>query len=610
MTEGTFVSMDFNLPIRDKPVSHAFSEVPICEQCGQEEPPFFNMDCAYCKHILNSPSTTVSQIFAIMRQWAPSTQRKIGLLVEEAIRRGANVNDRDSLTDMTMLHYCAKAGAAKIGNLEGVIAAIRTLLHSGVNVEARCNWVDMTAIHFAALFNAPDVILILVREGNANPQVLSHEHDDGNALHIAARALALDAIRVLLRLDCDPHLENSKSLKPVECMPEKYGHIQCEQYKILEVVDKIHQEFEAFESLNVTQARSRRQAEDPQTQKDTTKKDRHLIRRESGSFSNLESLGLKIGDRVCVNRKRNGILRFFGKTDFQSGLWAGVELDEDSGRNDGSVGNYRYFSCRPNFGIFCVPSKLDPIASPELQHTSSSMDNRERSESGLADLPSLRPSSSSATSGTNISNSVSSPYLELGANVTLAGGKKGVIRFIGDVKFQTGQWVGVEYNEAIGKNDGSVDGIRYFRCKPNYGVFVTPSKIFRDDIPQGNNRTTRVNTYDSATTARRKKLSTLRSLNLNTSTSAPKTPDLVLAEGMSVFYPVQRETGIIKYMGPTELGEGLWLGVEFSKPIGKPDSKVNLRDYFKCRPNFSLLLRPSKLTYRGINCMKILPSLS
>ena len=171
MSEGVFVSMDFNLPTREKAVSHAISEAPLCEQCCQNEPPFFNMNCQGCKHILKSPSTTVSQIFAIMRQWAPTTQRNIGLLVEEAIRRGANVNDRDSLTDMTMLHYCAKAGAQKIGNLEGVIGAIRTLLQSSVDVEARCSWVDMTALHFAALFNAPDVIGILVREGNGNPQV-------------------------------------------------------------------------------------------------------------------------------------------------------------------------------------------------------------------------------------------------------------------------------------------------------------------------------------------------------------------------------------------------------------------------------------------------------
>ena len=264
---------------------------------------------------------------------------------------------------------------------------------------------------------------------------MSREYDDGNALHIAARSLALDAIRVLLRMDCDPLMEDSKSLKPVQCMPKKYGHIQCESSKILEIVEKIRGEFEAFESTNVSQVRARRQAEDVQNQKDTPRKDRHLIRRESGSFSDLEAFGFKIGDRVCVDKRRQGVLRFFGRTEFQSGLWAGVELDESAGRNDGSVGNYRYFSCKPNFGIFCAASKLSQIASPE-QHTSSSMETRERSESGLSDIQGLRPCSAASSSA-----SVSSPFLELGANVTLAGGKKGVIRFFGEVKFNNALWV-------------------------------------------------------------------------------------------------------------------------------------------------------------------------
>ena len=165
------MSMEFTLPTRDHPVNHAFSEVPICEQCSQNDPPIFDINCQYCKHILKAPATTVSEIFAIMRQWAPQTQRNMGVLVTEVMRRGANVNDRDSLTDMTMLHYCAKAGAKKIGNLEGTIGAIRILLDSGVDVEVRCPFVDMTALHLAALFNAPDVILVLVREGNADPYV-------------------------------------------------------------------------------------------------------------------------------------------------------------------------------------------------------------------------------------------------------------------------------------------------------------------------------------------------------------------------------------------------------------------------------------------------------
>ena len=40
-------------------------------------------------------------------------------------------------------------------------------------------------------------------------------------------------------------------------------------------------------------------------------------------------------------------------------------------------------------------------------------------------------------------------------------------------------WLGVELDHAHGKNDGSRSGVRYFRCKPNHGIFVLPSKVKR-----------------------------------------------------------------------------------------------------------------------------------
>lgn len=38
-------------------------------------------------------------------------------------------------------------------------------------------------------------------------------------------------------------------------------------------------------------------------------------------------------------------------------------------------------------------------------------------------------------------------------------------------------WIGVELDTNMGKNDGSVNGIRYFCCKPNHGIFAHPSKF-------------------------------------------------------------------------------------------------------------------------------------
>lgn len=72
----------------------------------------------------------------------------------------------------------------------------------------------------------------------------------------------------------------------------------------------------------------------------------------------MSSRVAKVGDRVLVKSERGqllGTLRYLGETQFATGDWAGVELDDKLGKNDGSVLDHRYFSCPNNYGLF-VPS--------------------------------------------------------------------------------------------------------------------------------------------------------------------------------------------------------------------------------------------------------------
>ncbi|XP_028298904.1 kinesin-like protein KIF13B isoform X2 [Gouania willdenowi] len=70
-------------------------------------------------------------------------------------------------------------------------------------------------------------------------------------------------------------------------------------------------------------------------------------------------------------------------------------------------------------------------------------------------------------------------WLTEGACVTVGSNKAGTVRYIGTTRFAEGLWVGVELDTAVGKNDGSVGGQRYFTCKPGYGVLVRPDRLTR-----------------------------------------------------------------------------------------------------------------------------------
>ncbi|XP_025837390.1 kinesin-like protein KIF13A isoform X2 [Agrilus planipennis] len=56
----------------------------------------------------------------------------------------------------------------------------------------------------------------------------------------------------------------------------------------------------------------------------------------------------------------------------------------------------------------------------------------------------------------------------------------GVIAYIGPTEFANGTWIGVELDAPKGKNDGSVQGIRYFSCRPKHGMFVRADKLILD----------------------------------------------------------------------------------------------------------------------------------
>ncbi|TPX10545.1 uncharacterized protein E0L32_008431, partial [Thyridium curvatum] len=67
--------------------------------------------------------------------------------------------------------------------------------------------------------------------------------------------------------------------------------------------------------------------------------------------------------------------------------------------------------------------------------------------------------------------------LAVGQTIRTGDGKVGIVRFVGGTAFAPGEWVGVELDDDTGKNDGSVQGERYFDCEMGHGIFVRPTTI-------------------------------------------------------------------------------------------------------------------------------------
>ncbi|XP_011148212.2 restin homolog isoform X3 [Harpegnathos saltator] len=188
----------------------------------------------------------------------------------------------------------------------------------------------------------------------------------------------------------------------------------------------------------------------------------------------------KIGDRVWVGGTKPGTIAYIGETKFAPGDWAGVVLDEPIGKNDGSVAGSRYFQCEPKRGIFSRLTRLtrtplsDPITSPRTPTTP---------PDSTRSLLSKSMSQSLNASTTSLSSTISQRTdLKIGDRVIVSssqGSKTGVLKYLGTTEFALGEWCGVELDEPVGKNDGSVNDKRYFECSPKYGLFAPVHKVSR-----------------------------------------------------------------------------------------------------------------------------------
>ncbi|KIK63885.1 hypothetical protein GYMLUDRAFT_40972 [Collybiopsis luxurians FD-317 M1] len=74
-----------------------------------------------------------------------------------------------------------------------------------------------------------------------------------------------------------------------------------------------------------------------------------------------------LGTIVQVSNVGRGVVRFSGPTDFKPGKWIGIELEEQRGKNDGSVAGVKYFNCKNGmgYGVFVRPGQIKKVLGNE-----------------------------------------------------------------------------------------------------------------------------------------------------------------------------------------------------------------------------------------------------
>ncbi|KAL1920229.1 uncharacterized protein VTP21DRAFT_1375 [Calcarisporiella thermophila] len=134
----------------------------------------------------------------------------------------------------------------------------------------------------------------------------------------------------------------------------------------------------------------------------------------------------------------------------------------------------------PNFFDSVSSTSSSPANFSQIYHNESRIapDNTERPKTPTSrnSLPGLSGIPRTPTSRTR--TATTSP-LKVGDRVMVESmGSSGTLRFLGQTQFKPGSWAGVELDQqGSGKNDGSVQGVKYFDCAPKTGIFVLASKV-------------------------------------------------------------------------------------------------------------------------------------
>lgn len=285
-----------------------------------------------------------------------------------------------------------------------------------------------------------------------------------------------------------------------------------------------------------------------------------------------------VGDRVLVNNRRVGIVKFKDYTKFKPGkILYGIALERPDGNHNGTVGLITYFRAKPKHGIFSPRSRLKLLRPEDIVPEEAQKVRRPMSRSPPKKAPVLHPFKSHTMSTTRTAEAQPLQYYEdahrrAHRDTTRAGIKKKLKARAAHATQHGKDQQGAFSLESPGR----------------------PMSMAEKTEVAGGNAASLGMPLDAVGAARARRVGT----QVGAGSFGLASKVLVRSSGVGMMAKV-------KYVGPSHAGDGTFIGVELISTRGLPDSviphsgTVDGMEYFTCKPDHGLLVAATDATFKG-----------
>lgn len=337
-----------------------------------------------------------------------------------------------------------------------------------------------------------------------------------------------------------------------------------------------------------------------------------------------------VGDRVLVKNKNIGLVRFKGETEFSKGeVVYGIQLGTPDGKHNGTVGTTTYFRCRPSHGVFAKPKHMKLLPPDESkarareEAEAAARKERERLARLAANSERVR-----VVRRQPIERVTQPAPFSVVSTMSKDGqshhGNKGLAAAN---KSYSGKFRGDAHRKSIDKKDAhrkSLDKLplRSAGSQERLASPLARSAASASGGGQGEGGGGRA-AAEPSPLARSESMASIVSASSNASSTAGR-PSQHAASAIAatiasdfglearVMVLGVKKMGWVKFIGPTHLGDGTYIGVELSgadaAENGEHSGTVDGTKYFKCKRGHGVLVPASKVSWRGRKVSTVLKS--